>query len=244
MSTIVRSELRKLRYTRSLLGLAAAGVLISVAAATVLMTWIDASEIANRLSAHGPLRFGATNLGLILVVFGARVFADETQHRTLSPTFLSTPDRTKVLAAKSLVAAVVALVVCVTVWAAVLPVTAFAVSARDLVMTVDTADTAALFVRATTAMVLLTLLAVGLAAAIRNRTVVLVASIVWIALAEDIVGAVLRIGEYLPSATVSSLVRGGGSADGLGAAASAGVLACWTAAAYLAAVISLRRDVS
>ena len=243
MRTIVRSELRKLRSTRSLLAVIGGGVLISVAATAVLMTWIDADEIATTLSEHGPLRFGASNVGLILLVFGVRVFGDETHHRTITPTFLATPDRRAVLVAKTIVAAGVAIATCVVIWAAVLPITAVGVAGRDLVMTWDAAETAALFVRVTTAMALISMLAVALAAACRNRTAALVGGIVWLALAEDVIGGLLRITEYLPFAAVGGLVTGGAS-DGLSAASSATVLAGWTAALFLVATASLRRDVS
>lgn len=243
MRTILRSELRKLRFTRSLLAIVIGGVAISVLAAFVLMTWIDAREIATTLSEHGPLRFGATNVGLILLVFGIRLFGDETHHRTITPTFLATPDRRAVLVAKTLVAAGVAIVVCLVIWVAVLAVTAAGVAGRDLDMTVDAGATAALFVRVTSAMALISMLAVALAAASRNRTAALVGGIVWLALVEDVVGGLLRIHEYLPFATVGSLVAGG-TADGLGTAASAAVLAGWTALLFVVATASLRRDVS
>ena len=243
MKTILRSELRKLRHTRSLLAVVGGGVLISVVAAAVLMTWIDAKEIAGRLSEHGPLRFGASNLGLILLVFGVRLHGDETHHRTITSTFLTTPHRTTVLLAKTAVAAGVAVVTCVAVWAAVLPITAAGVAGRDLEMTVDAAETAALFLRVTTAMALVSMLAVALAAACRNRTAALVGGIVWLALAEDVLGGLLRIREYLPFTSVGSLVAGG-TPDGLGTAASAAVLAGWTIALLLVATAALRRDVS
>lgn len=243
MKTTLRSELRKLRHTRSLLAVIGAGVLVSVAAAAVLMTWIDADEIANRLSEHGPLRFGASNLGLILLVFGVRVFGDEVHHRTITPTFLATPDRRTVLLAKTAVAGGVAIATCVVIWAAVLPITAAGVAGRDLAMTWDAAETAALFARVTAAMTLVAMLAVALAAACRNRTAALVGGIVWLALAEDVIGGLLRIREYLPFASVGSLVAGGTS-DGLSGAGAAAVLAGWTVLLLLVATASLRRDVS
>ena len=84
MNPILRSELRKLRFTRSLSALPLAGIAISVVAATVLITSFKAPDIASRLSDHGPLRFGPTNVGLLLLLFGVRLFTDETNHRTLA----------------------------------------------------------------------------------------------------------------------------------------------------------------
>jgi ABC-2 type transport system permease protein len=241
MNASLRAELRKLRYTRSLLAVPVVAVLVSAAATTVLMTWIEPTDISDRLSTHGPLRFGPTNIGLVLLIFGVRVFADEVQHGTLTPTLLAAPHRHRLLASKAIVCVGVAIATCTAVWAAVLPISAAGVAGRDLEMTVDLGATAALFGRGLAAMVLLCLLGVAFAAAVRNRTVALVAGIVWVALAEAVVGGLLRIREYLPASAVRSLVAGG--APDLGALSSAAVLTCWTMTAYAAAVIALRRDV-
>lgn len=238
MSATFRAELRKLRYTRSLLAVPLAGLIVSVAAATVLMAWIESSAISDRLSDHGPLRFGATNLGLVVFVFGARLFADETHHHTYTSTLLAQPRRSRVLLAKSVIAAGASLALTLAVWALVLPVTAAGVAGRDLTMVVDVSATLALLGRAAAAMVLIALLAVAVAVAIGNRTVALVAGIVWIALVEDIAGAVLRNPELLPADAVDRLVAG------TSPIAAAAVLAGWTALAHLVAVVSLRRDVA
>lgn len=242
MSASLGAELRKLRHTRSLLAVPVVAVVVTAAATGVLMTWIEASEISDRLSMHGPLRFGPTNIGLVLLVFGIRAFGDEAHHGTLTAALLATPHRHRLLVAKSVVSAAIAAATCAVTWVAVLPITAAGVARRDLDMTVDAGATAALFGRGLAAMVLVALLGVAFAAAVRNRTVALVAGIVWIALAEGIVGGLLRIGEYLPGAAVSGTVTGGG--HDLGAVASAAVLTCWTAVAYLAALVGLRRDIT
>jgi hypothetical protein len=243
MNDILRAELRKLRYTRSLWAIPAAGVLISVLAATVLVTSFKATEIASRLSDHGPLRFGATNLGLLLLLFGVRAFADETHHQTLPSTFVSTPARRAVLAGKAMVAAAVALATCVVIYAAVLVVTVLAVERRDLEMTFDVAETAALFGRVTFAMVLLTLLGVGVAAAIRNRTVALIGCALWLALGENLVGSLFRIPKLVPGAVVRGVVSGT-SPDSLSAAPAAALLTAFVVVAFAAASSSLHRDVT
>jgi hypothetical protein len=95
------------------------------------------------------------------------------------------------------------------VYLAVIPVTVVGVALGDLEMTWDVAATAALFGRVVVAMVLLSALGVAVGAAIGNRTVALVAVLVWFTLAEDLVGALLHVDRHLPSAAVRSLVSAG-----------------------------------
>jgi ABC-type transport system involved in multi-copper enzyme maturation permease subunit len=238
----MRAELRKLRHTRSLLAVPLAGVVLAVAGTVLLLVVGKPGDIAGTLSAHGPLRFGPTNFGLILVVFGVRVFADETQHRTLAGTFVRVPDRRRVLAAKALLAAATAAVFTIVVYALVIPITVVGLGLRDLHMTYDLPATAALLARVSVAVVLLTTFGVAVGAALRNRTVALVSVLVWFTLAEDVLGGVLRIERFLPSAAFRSLV----SADASGptpAGTAVLLLLVLVAGAACAAAVSTRRDV-
>lgn len=242
MNRVLRAELRKLRSARSLLAIPVTAVAISAVAATVLVTSFKPADIASRLSAHGPLRFGPTNVGLFLLLFGVRLFTDETHHRTLGSTYLAIPRRRAVLAAKAVVAAVTAVVTTAAIYALVLPVTLVAVHQRHLAMTLDVGNTALLGVRVVAAMTLMTLLGLAAGAAIANRTVALVTCVAWLALAEDLLGALLHVARFLPAALAWGLVDG--RADGtLGALLAALLLTAWTAAFAAAAVVALGRDV-
>jgi ABC-type transport system involved in multi-copper enzyme maturation permease subunit len=243
MSAALRSELRKLRRTRSLLAVLLAGVAIAVIGDVLLLVIGKPADIGSRLSQYGPLRFGPSNFGLLLVVFGIRVFADETHHRTLAGTLMRTPDRRRVLGAKVLVAAASTAAFCAAVYALVVPVTVVGLRVRDLSMVLDAGATAALFGRVTVTMVLLTALGVALGAAIRDRTISLVAVVVWFALGEDLVGALLKIKRFLPGAAAQALV----AADPAGATSApvaAGLLVGFVVVAAGVAVASLRRDIA
>ena len=243
MTPILRAELRKLRLTRSLWLLLLAGVAISVVAGTVLVTSFPESELGRRLSEHGPLRFGPSNIGLLLVIFGIRLWGDETHHGTLASTFVDLPARGRVLAAKAVVAVGAAVGVTAAIYALVVPVTVIAVDQRGFGMTMDAGATAALFGRVTAAMALSTLLGLVVATIVRNRTAALVGAAVWIMLAEQLIGSILEAPELLPTAAVSGLVSDGGA--GYLAAPSAGLLlAATTAALGIGALASLRRDVA
>ena len=82
---------------------------------------------------------------------------------------------------------------------------------RDLSMDYDAAATVALLGRVSLAMVLLTTLGVAIGAALRERTAALVAVVVWFALGEDLLGALLDIERFLPGAATQSLVAASAS---------------------------------
>lgn len=244
MTTLLRAELRKLRLTRSLWAVPVGGALLSIVGSVLVISFFKPQDLAQNLSEHGPLRFGPTNVGLILIVFAIRVFADETQHHTLASTYIAAPRRRRVLAAKAVVVASVAAGFCPAVFGLVVPITLIGVGARDLAMTADLADTGWLLLRSMVAMTLTAVLGVALAALVRNRAVVLVATLVWLALLENLVGALLKIPEVLPGAVVGALVSGTGGRGALGPGTAAVVLLATAAAAMVAALARLNDDVA
>lgn len=244
MTPTLRAEVRKARFTRSLWALPAIGLCIAAVGAVLLVTIVEGAEVPSRLSQLGPLRFGPTNFGLLLLVVGIRTFADETQHRTLSSTFVRRPSRHRVAAAKGLVASAIAIGFCVAADLITIPIIAIGLSARSLPMTYDLAATGAMLARVALAMVLLSALGVALGAAIRNRTVAMVSAVVWFALGEDIVGALLHVGRYLPGAAVQGLVSNTSTPTHPAAVASTLVLVGYLALAAATAAVSLRRDLT
>lgn len=244
MTTTWRAEVRKLRSTRSLWAVPVIGALVSVVGAGLFISFLSVEDLASRLSAHEPLRFGPTNTGLILLVLAIRIAGDEDHHQTLPATYIATPDRLRVLAAKAAVAAAATIAFCVAVLAAVLVISLVGIEVRDLPMTVDLGATGALFARETLAMVLTALLGVALATAIRNRTVALVSVLLWLILFEDLFGSLLKVPELLPGAAVSGLVSDNAGPEALAAGPAAAVLATFVVAALAAAAITVRRDVA
>ena len=243
MTPVLRSELRKLRFTRSLAAIPVVGVAVSVAAATVLVTSFEEADIAARLSEHGPLRFGPTNVGLLLLLFGVRLFTDETHHETLASTYVARPARRAVLAAKAVTAVSTAIATTLAIYALVIPITVVAVGRRDLPMSLDYGATAGVLGRVTLAMTLMTLLGLAVGVLIRNRSAALVACIAWLALGEVVVGGLLRIPKLLPGSLVRGLVSGSGP-DALASVPAAAVLTGLLLAVGAAAAMTVQRDVA
>jgi ABC-2 type transport system permease protein len=217
---------------------------LSVVGAGLFISFLEVADLADRLSEHDPLRFGPTNTGLIVAMLAIRIVGDEDHHGTLPATYIATPGRARVLAAKAAVATATTVAFCAAVLGAVSAVTLIGIEARDLPMTVDAGATAALFARTTLAMSLLALLGVALATAIRNRTVAIISVLVWLILLEDLFGSLLKIPELLPGAAVSALVSADAGPDALAAGPAAAVLTLFPAAAVAAAAVTVRRDVA
>jgi len=244
MSTTWRAELRKLRHTRSLWAVPVVGALASVVGAGLFISFLKVSDLADRVSEHGPLRFGPTNTGLLLAILAIRIVGDEDHHGTLPATYIATPDRLRVLAAKAAVAVGTTVAFCAAVLGAVLAVTLVGIEARDLPMTFDAAATAGLFARTTLAMSFLALLGVALATAIRSRTIALISVLLWLILVEDLFGTLLKTPELLPGATVQALVSADAGPEALAAGPAAALLAAFAAAALAVAAVTVRRDVA
>jgi ABC-2 type transport system permease protein len=244
MSTTWRTEVRKLRHTRSLWTVPVIGAAISLVGSGLFISFLKVTDLADRLSEHGPLRFGPTNTGLLLAVLAIRIVGDEAHHGTLPATYIATPARLRVLAAKAAVAVGATVAFCVVVLGTVLAITLVGIEVRDLPMTVDLGATAALFARTTVAMSCMALLGVAVATAVRNRTVALISVLVWLILLEDLFGSLLKIPELLPGAAVRALVAADAGPEALAAAPAAAVLALFVAAALAVAADTVRRDVA
>ena len=243
MSAVTRAEIRKLRFTRSLWALPAFGLGVAVVGSVLLVAVGKATDIPARLSLFGPLRFGPTNFGLLLFVFGVRVFGDETQHRTLSATYVTTPDRRRVVAAKAMVAGATTMLFCAAADAVTIAITAVGLAARDLPMSYDAAASALMLLRVLLTMVTLAVIGVGVGVSFRNRSVAMVAAIVWFALGESLLGGLLHITRFLPGAAVSGAVSNTTTASHLAALPSALLLCGYSVLAATAAGAALRRDV-
>jgi len=195
----------------------------------------------------------ASSLGYVFpVVIGALAVTSEFRYQTITPTYLATPSRTRVLTAKlvsslplGLLYGIVGTAVSVGGGAAMLAARGHATFLTDAAVLESVA-------RSVLALTIWIVVGVGVGALLRNQVVAIVVVLVYTQLLEPIVRTVLTstpVGRFLPGAAGDAIVGNSVySATGLG-----GLLPWWSGvlvlagygllAAAVAAGTTMRRDV-
>ena len=247
MKALVRTELFKLRTARStwgflLGGLALAGLLGAATAGTA------GQDTAARLGTDDNLAniLGVSALpGVVMLIVGILAMAGEYQHRTITQTFLTTPVRGRVMAAKLVAVGLAGLPVAATLMGAALLAAAPALLGADGGVNLVNSDVAQTVGGNLLAGALLGVLGVSLGALVRNQlaTVLLVAG--WSLVGEGILSIVAgrSAGRWLPGGTAQAVIAGGDGELALVPAAIA--LAAYAGGlAIVAARLTLRRDIA
>jgi ABC-2 type transport system permease protein len=242
MKSLLTSELLKLRTVR-----APRVTLLGLLALTLLVAGVAAASIPSDAAPDEGLRTvlgvaGGFFPALVMLVLGVLSVAGEFHHGTIVGSYLVTPDRRRVLAAKVLVlggvGAVVGLACVVVTVALAVPIA----DGRGVDTGVGDAGAAAGLVAACVAVAgLAAALGVGLGACFRAPVVAVIAVVAWSSFGESVVG-VLVPEPLLPFGAIRGAVSPTGDLPGwLGAA----LLAAYASAAIaLAARSYTRKDVA
>jgi ABC-2 type transport system permease protein len=246
MTGALRAEMFKLRVTRSTYGMAA-GLVGLVAFAVVLHALTvpverldDASAQVTVVFAWGE-RFGA----LFAALLGALSITGEFRHGTIRPTFLVSPDRRRVVVAKT-VAALGAGIVLGVVGALVSSGASVALlGVRGVDVALTAGDHAQFLGGTVVAAALWAAVGVGVGAVVRSQVPALVGLTAWLLLLETLlVEGVPEVGRYLPGAAAQAL-SGQSPARLLAPGWAALVLALYAVAAVVAGSrVTVRRDVA
>jgi ABC-2 type transport system permease protein len=181
MTRLVHSELLKLRTTRTarvLLALAAAGT-----AALIAIVLLLAGQPGQPALGPDALRqlvlVPAQPLTLAALVLGVLGMAGELRHGTATSTFLVTPRRGRVVAAKLAAAAVTGLAMSLASSAAVLAVGLPWLRAKGIEVAVADPGVAARVAGLAAAVALYAVLGTGLGALLRNQVAAVVVGLLW-----------------------------------------------------------------
>jgi len=248
MTRLVRAELAKLRTVRLFYGVAAA--MAAFGALTVVANVTSAGQQGNPpLSADDlPAVVGApaTMLAGAALLLGILGMAGEFRHHTITQTFLTTPDRGRVVAAKLAAYLLAGIAVAVLTLAVTMAVALPWLSAKGLAVSVLDGDLGRALAGTLLAAGLCGLLGVGVGALVRNQVAALVGVLVWVVVVEGLLLNLLNapsLGKWLPSAVAAALTNPGG--DHLSRWAAALLFAAYGFAFALAGTrFVVRRDIT
>ena len=242
MSSQLRAELHKQRSTQTTLLLFLA-MLTLVALASALHVFAPSpSTLSSRNHQLEVFEVG-TRVGMLFAgLVGALAITAEIRYGTIRPTFLVTPRRGPVLAAKLAVSGLAGLVFGLLAEALMAGMTTAALSARGIGNQLTGGDYLQLLAGGTAAAALWATIGLGIGALVRNQVGTLVGLCAWILLIENLLLFVPGVDRYTPGAAGLALA---GRPDELPAAAGALMLIIYAIAASAGGwLATLRRDVA
>ncbi len=243
-----RAELFKQRSTGTGLGLFAA-MLGLVLFAVLLHGFGLAAEQADSTSEQVTMLFGRGEfLGVLFAgLLGAMSITGEIRHGTIRPTFLVSPRRDQVVAAKVWVSALIGAGFGLAACALAAGAGTVALRARGIDVRLDAGDYTLLLAGGAAAAALWAAIGVGLGAVVRNQVPTLIGICAWLLFVEGLllgdVAGVTDVGRFAPGAAAEAI--SGQDPDALLAPAAGLVLLAVDAAAAAVAgsLATSRRDV-
>jgi ABC-2 type transport system permease protein len=171
----------------------------------------------------------------------------EFRHHTITQTFLITPDRGRVVAAKLVAYPLAAIVLALATLAVTAAVATGWLAAKGITPSLLDARLGRVVGVALLGAGLCGLVGVGVAALVRNQVAALVGTVVWVAVVEGLLMSLLNVpslGKWLPSAAAKAAITSPGGAQ-LSRVAGSLVLAGYALALALVGTrLVVRRDIT
>jgi ABC-2 type transport system permease protein len=242
----LRSELLKQRSTPTTVGLFA-GMLALVVFAVLLHAF---SLPLDRVDGRSDqltmvLGWGQTLGALFAALLGALSITGEFRYRTIRTTFLVTPQRRRVIAAKAVTGALIGIAFGLAAQAVAAGAGSWALGARGIDNRLDGGDYALLLAGAVAGAALWTVIGLGVGALVRNQVPSLVGICAWLLFIESLlVGNVPDAGRFAPGAAAAA-IAGKDPEDLLAPGAGALRVALYAAVAFAAGQRATeRRDIA
>jgi len=245
MNDAIRSEFRKLRTTRTALGLLAGMALLTGLALWGALSGASHAELAGALATPYGYAGVMIIVALFVVVLAIRSYTDEVRHGSIVPTFLATPDRLRVLAAKAVVGAGAAAVFAVAAVVVAVGVIAVYLATHGVAVSVAVGTLAEPTGRAIMIAALWSVIGVAVGVIVRQQVAAIVGTLAWLFVAENIVGTLApRIAHWLPGSAAGTAAGISNPDPLMTPLVGMLVLAGWAAVATgLAVTVVRRRDV-
>ena len=242
MSQIIVSEWRKLRSTPTMWWLLAATIVVAIGGAILGFVAADLRDLAP--GTGEGLQTGLHIVGLsstLAEVAGIIGMAGEFRFGQAEQTFLSTPRRSRVVVAKSVVYGLLGAVFGILNSALALATAWIWLTAKGVGLSLGQSLLWSILGGGVASAALFALLGVGIGALLRNQVVTIIAVLVIQTVIEPaILGASSGVGRFLPSVAAEGLRRFP-AADLLSAVPAAAVLATWCAVVLTVGLLRTRR---
>ena len=247
MTALLSSELLKQRSTRATLSLFVAMIGLVLLAVLLHGFGLRAEALGDRHVQLMVLGRGELLGVLFAALLGALSITAEIRHGTIRPTFLFSPRRGRVVAAKVVVSVLVGAGFGLVAGAVATAAGTAALRARGIDVQLDGRDDALLVFGSATAAALWAAIGVGLGALVRNQVPTLIGICAWLLFVEgllgDATGGLGDVGRILPGAAAAA-ISGQDPGTLLAPAVGLVLLVAYAAAAALAgATATSRRDV-
>jgi len=244
MTDQLLSELRKMRSTRTNLGLLAG--MIGLILLTVLLNGFITKkpELAEMKYQYAVLSAG-TAAALFAALIGVMAITSEIRHGTIRPTFVVTPRRGRVVSAKVLASLLMGVLFGLAAIGLSFGIGYAILAVRDIPLALSTGEILWLVLGTPVLTAAWAALGVGFGALARNQVFAVIGLIVWSMVVDNLLrGLVPSIGGYTPVGASAAVVAD--PTDYVLSAAAGGLLLLGYVAAFLAAgaVLVMRRDVT
>jgi ABC-2 type transport system permease protein len=249
MIRLVRAEFTKLATTRVVYGMAAVMAAFAVLTVVALATTPDI-EGNPALSADSLPMFVAAPVTLVsgaALLLGILGVAGEFRHQTVTQTFLVTPDRGRVVAAKLVAYPLAGIALALATLAVTAAAAAGWLAAKGITPSLLDARLGRVVGVAVLGAGLCGLVGVGVGALVRNQVAALVGTLVWVLLVEGLLMGLLNapsLGKWLPSAAAAAAITSPGGAHLSRLAGTLVFAAYGLALALVGTRLVVRRDIT
>jgi ABC-2 type transport system permease protein len=241
MTRLIRTEWLKLATTRGPWAVIAGVIALTALVTPFAMADIGQGSASRAADAREALAIGPGFLSaLMLLLIGALAAAGEFHHRSIVTTYLITPRRERVLAAKLIAHAALGAVVAAIGVAISFPIVLLMARGDDLTVA-SNGHLVALGAAMVAVGALSSVLGVAIGAILRHQTAAIVVILTWTLLVEKLFGGFLP--PALPFGAILAAVGLAGD-DGPGIGASLALLVVWAGAFGLGATRTGKLDVT